>query len=722
MTDARWAEVRRLYDRAAELPDGTPPAEVRAFLERECAGDAELADEVWRLLRADVDAEFLESPPVSFAAPGVELGGYLLEEELGSGGTGIVFRARQLGLDRLVAVKVMPRHFSLNERRVQRFQREARAAAKLQHSGIAPIYEVGQVADTHFFAMALVRGDNLAVELGRHVAGVPGRLPTDQQPAYREMARIVRDVADALDHAHAHGVVHRDIKPQNILLDDEARVHLVDFGLALDETLGSITVTDMVEGTPYYMSPEQARAIDAKVDARTDVYSAGVVLYELLTQQRPFEGRTSQEVLRKIVRREPKPVRRLAPDVPADLARVCEKAMEKLPGDRYASAAELRADLDRFLAGQPVHAQPPGLVRKLRAVGRQHPVATSLAALVVVLAWLGVWLGTRLEQADWPRVDVRTASGVRARVQAIPLQPFLGTPLGKARELGSTPLDDVALPVGMWRFVVRAGDRVQELDRYLEEGAAADVRVTARLDAGPPPGSELVRLAGGAHTVTWNATAPLEEPDAGWRRTELAPLEVMRHEVSFGQYRTFLAESGSPLPLGWEPEAFERAPGDLPVVGLTYDEARRFAEWYGLRLPFYPELEHAAAGREGRRFPWQADGELEPGRANITYQAEKPTFEDFFERALPVDTLPNGATPEGLLHLLGNVEEWTSSRGRVGQPFDPDAPSDLGITFGGSFRSPSTLIQLPAVYLRPVGDHLGLPTTGLRCVRTVRDS
>ena len=189
MTDARWAEVRRLYDRAAELPDGTPPAEVRAFLERECAGDAELADEVWRLLRADVDAEFLESPPVSFAAPGVELGGYLLEEELGSGGTGIVFRARQLGLDRLVAVKVMPRHFSLNERRVQRFQREARAAAKLQHSGIAPIYEVGQVADTHFFAMALVRGDNLAVELGRHVAGVPGRLPTDQQPAYREMAR-----------------------------------------------------------------------------------------------------------------------------------------------------------------------------------------------------------------------------------------------------------------------------------------------------------------------------------------------------------------------------------------------------------------------------------------------------------------------------------------------------------------------------------------------------
>ena len=722
MTDARWGEVRRLYDRAAELPEGMPHEDVRAFLERESGGDAGLVDEVWRLLQAEVDEEFLESPPVSFAAPGVELGGYLLEEELGSGGTGIVFRARQLGLDRLVAVKVMPRHFSLNERRVARFQREARAAAKLQHPGIAPIYEVGQVADTHFFAMALVRGDNLAVELGRHVAGAPGQLPTAKQPAYREMARIVRDVADALDHAHANGVVHRDIKPQNILLDGESKVHLVDFGLALDETLGSITVTDMVEGTPYYMSPEQARAIDAKVDARTDVYSAGVVLYELLTQERPFEGRTSQEVLRKIVRREPKPVRRLAPDVPVDLARVCEKAMEKLPGDRYASAAELRADLDRFLAGQPVHAQPPGLVRKLRAAQRQHPVALGLGVLVLALLWLGAWLTERVEQSDWPRVDVRTASGVRANVQAIPLQQFLGTPTGPAQNLGRTPLDDVRLPAGMWRFVVREGDRVQELDRYLEPNPEADVAVTARLGGELPVGVEFAPFDAGPYRVAWYEDALGENAAADWRAIELNGYEVMRREVSVGQYLSYLAESGHALPLAWTMEQLTELPSDFPIVGLTYGEARAFAEWHGLRLPFYPELERAGGGTEHRRFPWAAAEELEPGRANISLLESSPNVEDYLARAVPVDSFQAGATPEGLLHILGNVEEWTSSRGRITLPFDPEGYSQLGVTHGGSYRSELRRIQLPEAYLHPVGQVKEPPTIGLRCVRSLLDS
>jgi eukaryotic-like serine/threonine-protein kinase len=312
-------------------------------------------------------------------APG-SLGRFDLLEQVGVGSFGYVFRARDTELGRLVAIKIPRAGHLASQEDAARFLREARSAAQLKHPGIVTIHETGQAEDGTFFLVEeFVQGTTLSV-----------RLSTGPVP-FRQTAEMIAAVCDALDCAHGHGVIHRDIKPANILLDAEGQPHLMDFGLAKREAEETVMTQDgQVLGTPAYMSPEQARGESHRVDVRTDIYSTGVVLYELLTGERPFRGNRRMLIM-QVMDDEPRPPRQLNDKIPRDLETICLKAMAKSPGRRYSSAQELAEDLRRFLNSEPIRARPIGWPERMKRWFLRNPVAASLLVAVSLGSAVGLW-------------------------------------------------------------------------------------------------------------------------------------------------------------------------------------------------------------------------------------------------------------------------------------------------------------------------------------------
>jgi serine/threonine protein kinase/tetratricopeptide (TPR) repeat protein len=317
-----------------------------------------------------------EAPAEPADSSGRVLGDFRLLREIGRGGMGVVWEARQASLDRLVAVKVLDVTPATSAKSLARFKREALTAARLRHDGIVPVFAVGEDEGVHWFAMERIDG----LPLDRWVEE---RRRADPAGLRATIVALVAKVADALEFAHQNGVIHRDVKPSNILVRGDGTPVLTDFGLAREAKLPSMTVAGEFAGTPYYVAPEQIARQSEAVDARCDVFSLGVTLYELLTSKRPFDGATTQDVLQRILTREPEDPQRLDPTLPLDLAAVVLKALEKRADDRYSSAAALAADLRAFLALRPVQAKRLGRVTRLRRWCRREPVK---AALVLVLA------------------------------------------------------------------------------------------------------------------------------------------------------------------------------------------------------------------------------------------------------------------------------------------------------------------------------------------------
>jgi serine/threonine protein kinase len=364
-----------------------------------------------------------EGSPV---AAGRTLGDYRIVREIGRGGMGVVYLAEQVSLRRSVALKVLPAHLTLQPAAIERFQREASTAARLRYRSIVEIYAIGEEGGAHFFAMEFIEGTPLdrviermrkeslerldgktvgfAVSAAAHrkEIEIPASLeepPPTAAPSsawnktYIETTcRLIAQVADALEYAHRGGVIHRDVKPSNVLVREDGTPVLTDFGLAREEGLPSVTLTGEFAGTPHYVSPEQAMARRLAVDHRTDVFSLGVTLYELLTLRRPFEGKSSQEVLAKIIAKEPPNPKRWNPVLPRDLVTIVLKSIEKDPDHRYATAAAFAADLRAFLALQPIAARPASAATKTLKFVRRHRAASAGAAtLVLGLAGACVW-------------------------------------------------------------------------------------------------------------------------------------------------------------------------------------------------------------------------------------------------------------------------------------------------------------------------------------------
>jgi TolB-like protein/Flp pilus assembly protein TadD len=319
-----------------------------------------------------------------------ELGDYELLEEVGRGGQGVVFRARQKSLNRTVALKVISLGQWASKAHLRRFRLEAEAAAKLEHPGIVPIHEVGERDGSCYFSMKLVEGGQLD-EVVRHTP-----------MSIRQAAQLIAKVARTVHYAHEHGILHRDIKPGNILLDAKGEPHLTDFGLArLVESESSVTQTLDVLGTPSYMAPEQAVGNNAAVSSATDVYGLGAVLYQLLTGQPPFAGGTTYETIKLLLDTEPRLPRQLNPKVDRDLSTICLKCLEKDPKRRYSSSLALAEDLERWLKHEPILARHTGIFTRGRKWMRRNPTSALLAACLIALVasagWI-VWKGELIRQ------------------------------------------------------------------------------------------------------------------------------------------------------------------------------------------------------------------------------------------------------------------------------------------------------------------------------------
>jgi serine/threonine protein kinase len=415
------------------------------------------------------------SPPPAAADPGVPLGDYRIVREVGRGGMGVVYEAVQLSLGRRVALKILPWAAAFDPRQLQRFRNEAQAAAQLHHTNIVPVFGVGSERGVHYYVMQFIDGRSLAqviTDLAKSTQGraeqpgqpatpdcqpaspvspsqcydLPSAVPLDTTPVaalstersiksatfFRAVVKLGVQAALALEHAHQLGVVHRDIKPGNLLLDLRGNLWITDFGLARCQSDNNLTLSGDLVGTLRYMSPEQALAKHWLLDHRTDIYSLGATLYELLTLQPVFRGRDREEILGKIASQEPLRLKHWNRAIPTELETIVLKALEKDGWNRYASARELAEDLQRFLNDQPIRARRPTLARIGVKWARRHRgiVLTTAVALVA-----GLVLGIAGLLASNVRSREEQARTEAARQRAV--QNLAGT--AKRRRSGGAP-------------------------------------------------------------------------------------------------------------------------------------------------------------------------------------------------------------------------------------------------------------------------------------------
>jgi formylglycine-generating enzyme required for sulfatase activity/tRNA A-37 threonylcarbamoyl transferase component Bud32 len=806
------------------------PADMRAAIEERC--------------RVYLQTHTLLSSPRSGdetgALVGRQLDDFLIQKRIGHGGVGEVYLATQVSLQRTVALKRLRAGLLASDRQLVRFRREAVTNAKLVHPGIVPIHAIGACAGEHYIVMEHVQGRSLSDHL-RDALTAPGRnLAFGARPgqsSVNRIAEIVAQVAEALAYAHEHGVIHRDVKPHNIVLDErDMRPRLVDFGLALVAGVETITDEGEIAGSSYYMSPEQTLARRVPIDHRTDIFSLGIVLFELLTGRRPFDGETRAEILFAIAFKEPSKLRLLNREVPRDLEIICMKALEKNPNRRYATAAAMAGDLRAFLDHKAILARPPGpMERTWRVVVRRRlPIAAAglmVASLVSGAFAYQSWSRHREMQAEeeWlqslactditscsaealksvvQRIDRMSdaaspdgrslAANLRARIedygrqlkaaglsmkegylnsnqsspslyvaalnrlreaslllpddeelqrsiQVTEIMPkltvttaepgarvscrlidqFTGVP-GEKRSIGTTPVRSFPLEPGYYRIIVEdEAVGFAELTRELFElGREYEVQAEIHPTEEDPVG--MVRIPAGPCVVGqryYHHSETCRHEQISSEHTEDLPeYFIDRCEVSNLEYREFVRVTGHRQPYTWRdpsgPTAFtyRNEWDDLPVIGISWYDARAYAEWRGLRLPTHAEWQKAARGDHGLLYPWGR--ERRPGWANIA--KGQPLHECWWRLLEPVRSMEEGLSPYGLYHTLGNAEEWTETIAVVTLT-DREVPlTSQRFALGGSFAYDAE-DTLDRYAFKITWDSVeSLIWTGIRCAKSAK--
>jgi serine/threonine protein kinase len=656
---------------------------------------------------------------------------YKILEEIGRGGMGEVYLALDMDLERQVAIKFLPKELTKDDENVERFKREAKSAASLNHPNIITIYEIGMSDDEYFIVMEYVQGETLREKLDR-----------ERQLAFREINDILKQVCTGLEKAHEAGIVHRDIKPENIFINEDGRVKILDFGLAKLRGSSKLTKDLSTLGTIRYISPEQARG--EETSARSDIWSTGIILYEMITGITPFKGDYEQAVIYGILNEEPRRPEEIRKDIPLELIHIINQSLQKIPEQRYQSMSALLSDINPLQKNKKTVKQSKSIPSKFTYL--------SIVFIIIISVAVYLYLNTKhfdlnqvmsqvtpfIERDDYDGAyDYLVNSGIEVGdlednklynkivgALSIDSKPQnVDISLSRIRHkpklhldpdsfLGETPLVNHPFFAGEYflqlflsesksfRFIIELiPNDTLYISRSLEPKYFSEEDMilieTGKNFKGEPVPSFYIDINEVTNRDYFNFVSA-----GGYRLSHLWPekMIIKNHIVPQEQaLKVFVDQTGISAPRHWSGGKYPQGTENYPVTGVTWYEANAYAIWAGKQLPIWKQWWRAAVGTDGRIFPWGNDVSTISERANFGAVSLRQ-----------VGSFPLGLSYFGCLDMAGNVTEWLRDSNGIENP---------ARTVGGSWQNPSYMFE--PIHASPFQRDYSSIDIGFRCVKEI---